>query len=555
MALGTSGAWVTQLGSAAAGDGFVLEQGGRSQAVAGRWLAIEAGSAGVVAYGGHRYRGRLLVYLNDRGLLNVINETALEDYLRGVVPRELGPEAFPELEALKAQAVAARTYTLRNLGEFTREGYDICATPRCQVYGGRDAEHPFSDRAVAETAGEVLLWEGELVDALYSSTCGGHTENAEVVFPLKQAPYLRGVACVEDGGQILPGRNDSRPLVTTVLDLLLPPAVGDARQRAAQRGRDLAEMAGLAVPPVELASLERRAVQRFAGALFDLAVDARLFLSDADLEYLVTSPPDDWSAEDRRLAAYLAHAGWLQPGPGTVLDSVAVDGLWFELARHLRILEERSVRVVDVVGDRLHTRGANGNVAEHPLDGDLVLYQRYGSQLEALPVRVLPGDRVELVFAGPRLLALIHPVVAGGAAFDRGSQRSRWEVFHSQAELAGQVAERYPGFQLSDFEVLERGVSGRVGALLLKGREGQEQRVEGLAVRWTLDLPDTWFSARRLDPPEGEAGWLFTGRGWGHGVGLCQVGAFGMARRGADYRAILLHYYSGVELVELTPVS
>ena len=67
-------------------------------------------------------------------------------------------------------------------------------------------------------------------------------------------------------------------------------------------------------------------------------------------------------------------------------------------------------------------------------------------------------------------------------------------------------------------------------------------------MRWTFDLPDTWFTARRLTPKNGSPGWQFTGRGWGHGVGLCQVGSFGMARRGHDYREILTHYYSGVRV-------
>ena len=93
------------------------------------------------------------MFLNDRGLLNVVNELPVDDYLRGVVPREMGPAIFDEIEALKAQAVAARTYTIRNLGGFTAEGFDICATPRCQVYGGMSVEHPLSDRAVAETSG------------------------------------------------------------------------------------------------------------------------------------------------------------------------------------------------------------------------------------------------------------------------------------------------------------------------------------------------------------------------------------------------------------------
>src|SRR4029453_1665243 len=106
---------------------------------------------------------------------------------------EMGPKVFNQIEALKAQAVAARTYAVRNLGEFTDEGYDICATPRCQVYGGMDDEDPLTDRAIAETAGEVLLWQGRPADALYSSTCGGHTEDVAEIFPLKHDPYLRAV--------------------------------------------------------------------------------------------------------------------------------------------------------------------------------------------------------------------------------------------------------------------------------------------------------------------------------------------------------------------------
>ena len=126
-------------------------------------------------------------------------EVSVEEYLRGVVPKEMGPELYDRLEALKAQTVAARTYTLKNLGEFADEGYDICATPRCQVYGGMGVEHPLSDEAISETSGEVMVFDGQLVEALYSSTCGGHTENVNVIFPLKDQPYLKGVACLEAG--------------------------------------------------------------------------------------------------------------------------------------------------------------------------------------------------------------------------------------------------------------------------------------------------------------------------------------------------------------------
>ena len=110
------------------------------------------------------------------------------------------------------------------------------------------------------------------------------------------------------------------------------------------------------------------------------------------------------------------------------------------------------------------------------------------------------------------------------------------------------MQQRYPGFPFRSLEIVSRGVSGRVGELKLIGTDGRTELVDGLAVRWTLDLPDTLFTARRLVPERGDPGWLFTGRGWGHGVGLCQVGAYGMALRGHSYAEILAHYYQGARL-------
>ena len=71
----------------------------------------------------------------------VVNELPLEEYLLGVVPNELSPTTFGEIEALKAQAVAARTYIVRNLGQYKNEGYDICASDSCQVCMGRGTEN------------------------------------------------------------------------------------------------------------------------------------------------------------------------------------------------------------------------------------------------------------------------------------------------------------------------------------------------------------------------------------------------------------------------------
>src|SRR5688572_1840182 len=144
------------------------------------------------------YRGRLEVFANTRGSLTVVNVIGLEDYVKGVVPNELSPGGYPALEAQKAQAIAARTYALRNKGQFASSGFDILPTIRSQVYRGLSSEHPLSSRAVDETRGVVATYEGEPINALYTSTCGGRTENSENVFN-DAIPYLRGRECGPDG--------------------------------------------------------------------------------------------------------------------------------------------------------------------------------------------------------------------------------------------------------------------------------------------------------------------------------------------------------------------
>jgi len=142
------------------------------------------------------YRGVIEIRRDGAGGLNVINLVDIESYLRGVTPSEM-PAKYP-LEALKAQAVAARGQALMKGGRHEAEGFDVCATQHCQVYGGATSEDPRSDQAVASTAGEVLVYNGRLADTLYSSTCGGHTANNEDYWLQQQpVPYLRGVADFE----------------------------------------------------------------------------------------------------------------------------------------------------------------------------------------------------------------------------------------------------------------------------------------------------------------------------------------------------------------------
>ncbi len=154
-------------------------------------LVKPGSSSGFVTVNGLQYRGVLEVVVSGGGLL-VINEVEMEDYLAGVVPREMYT-SWP-VEALKAQAVAARTYAYSQVQASRAAGslYAVTATTSSQVYGGVAAEHPATNAAVAETRGLILTHGGQPISAVYHSSSGGHTEDSENVWAGGR-PYLRGV--------------------------------------------------------------------------------------------------------------------------------------------------------------------------------------------------------------------------------------------------------------------------------------------------------------------------------------------------------------------------
>ncbi len=563
-ALGIGESWITSEGGSIENPAFEVSRGvrptgvrptgGERRTVAGRWLDVSAAGEGGIRVLDGRFRGRILVYLNDRGLLNVINEIELEEYLRGVVPMEMGPELYNAPEALKAQAVAARTFAVKNLDGFAREGYDICSTPRCQVYGGMTVEHRRSDAAVRDTAGQVALVFGEPAETFYGATCGGHTENVEVIFPLKRGAHLRGVPCLEAGAATLAG--DLRPGAAWPAGLterLLPPPPGSKRQRVlSARLEHLALLAALPVPRDHLRSMARKEVLRFVTSVFDLALDRRFLSSGEELRALVEEPPADWQARDRSFARYLAEHLLSETAPRVVTDA-EVEVLLYRLALHLGVLYHERARFLALEEGRLTVRlGAERRT--HGLPADLATFRRRGGTLVSGPLELMAGDRLDFYWRRGDLIALAQPVEARQPHLDGRAPRQSWNRFMTRRQLTTAVQARYPGFPFEGFEVLSRGVSGRVGKLKLLGSDGRSLLVEGLAVRWTLDLHDTLFDAQPARPDGREAGWFFRGRGWGHGVGMCQAGAYGMAVRGNSYRAILEHYYTGIELGRLKPV-
>jgi len=135
----------------------------------------------------HRYRGFLTVRREPDSTLRVINTVPLEPYLYGVIPAEIGAKV--PMEAMKAQAVAARTYALKNRGKCVKDGFDLDDTTRCEGYEGVDGETSASNAAVDGTRGQVLTYQGRLIDAPYSTDSGGMTACDDS----GSCPYLQAV--------------------------------------------------------------------------------------------------------------------------------------------------------------------------------------------------------------------------------------------------------------------------------------------------------------------------------------------------------------------------
>ena len=492
-------------------------------------VVIEPAGDWPVAVGSRRYHGRLRARAVGSEAL-VINELNLESYLRGVVPVEMGPSQFPELDALKAQAVAARTYTVAHLGDHEGEGWDLCDTPACQVYAGAGVEHRLSNRAVAETAGLVAVFDGEPIDAMYTSTCGGHTENSAELFSGRAQPYLAGVPCVWD-----------RPLSLTG-------TLGNGEW--VEQTAFSAEVArsALGLPPGANPDQILERVERSVGSTARLLtpVDADSFAFSL-LAAVGVDPPSGIAPTASGLERLLFLTDLYKAPLDPPTDGLGGD---WPAAAALGAIELRG----DVVRDRGEAVPRIGAVgifprrAEHAEDlpSPLPLWERWrGGYRRIATAEVLPGTTLERLRAGDEVLALVVVRSGGDGEADRRSAWREWVRERSWSDL-----QRMLGVpDLERLEVTARSPSGRVVGLLATGRSGAQKEWTGFGVRQVLELPETLFGMNLRTTPDGERMVRFLGRGWGHGVGLCQNGAYGLARAGRSFEQILGHYYTGIQIV------
>lgn len=140
------------------------------------------------------YKGTIHI-INNNGNMTVINDVGIEDYVRGVTPAEM-PSSW-NMEALKAQAIAVRSYAIANLGKHASQGFDLLDSTMDQVYNGVLAETSATNKAVDETKGLVLTYNNKIISTMYSASAGGQTKSALQAWG-NDIPYLQSVKSFDD---------------------------------------------------------------------------------------------------------------------------------------------------------------------------------------------------------------------------------------------------------------------------------------------------------------------------------------------------------------------
>ncbi|MDQ4120405.1 MAG: SpoIID/LytB domain-containing protein [Acidobacteriota bacterium] len=537
-----------------------------------------------VSVNGKKYRGRIEVFVNNRGSLTVVNVVKMEDYLRGVVPNELG---FPNLEAQKAQAVAARTYAVRNIGQFASQGFDILPTTRSQVYKGFSSEAAMGTRAVDETRGIVATYQGKPIIAYYTSTCGGRTENGENIFDKESGPYLRGVECSLEGQQhfepFLVKSSRELPkiekeafvemtrqaafLAVNNFQIAAPRFSDDWFENAPNENELRSWMSQISVRlgktfPTQVNS-ETAKPANFAqllGTLLYGADYADTMLSASDVNYnLPAAEIEKIPINQRANVAILLRDGWLSLYPDATLRLDKSMSRARILSIILRLAEKRKwfpalqtgTAKQSEFGKLILQSGRTTRTLN--LRPDVFLFRQFGdAAFQVKETALLGGEPV-----------LFHTDAAGNVDYlevrpttnvttaEKMSPLAFWNVNLSPGAVQSRLSRFVRGIgNLIDVNVKQRGSSRRAIELEIIGSNGVKT-LKGGKIRSALRLKEQLFVLNKRYNANGTViGYTFTGRGWGHGVGMCQYGAYGMAKMGVKYDRIIKHYYSGVDLTK-----
>ncbi len=545
---------------------------------------------------GKPYRGFFDIILNKEGRITVVNELAMEEYLLGVVPAEINPSTYPEFAALAAQSIAARTYALKHMGRFRSDGFDLSDDTRTQVYSGVSGEKEATNEAVRLTHGLAIYYQDKLIDAMYMSTCGGRTEDFSNVFDASPVPYLKSAVCAiesgpEKGEMIIQGIHElgqvfladdgsianrnlelARVLGLTGSDEKVSTEFFDGglerveAVRWVNNAKKAAGKASTGALPAARNTDTRAGFLRYAAESFFGPDEIKRRISARDVEYYMGNLSDGNTVPEasRYPLAYLMQGGLWRPYPDNTVRPEAVIRRGDALALLLRWIESARPDILRK-GTFIEAGSATDGNASNP-----TLTMKWGNQTREFPLspktylfrsepgRTLPVESLRII--GNEKMAF-HASPSGaidfleielsptGASSDRYSPAATWDLTIARSTVAQKLRALTGNIgSFRDLKPFRIGNSGRVVQIQAIGSRSSVV-LNGYKVRNALGLRDTLFTIARDHNPDGSiSSFTFYGRGWGHGVGLCQVGAFGMARAGRSYEEILQSYYQGVQI-------
>lgn len=534
-----------------------------------------------VRLNGKAYRGKIEVFVNARGSLTVVNVVPLEDYLLGVVPAELG---LPQLEAQKAQAVAARTYAIANIGGYGKQGFDMVPTIWSQVYKGVSIETKMGTQAVHATRGMVATYQGKPIMAYFTSTCGGRTEDGENIFD-KSEPYLKGVECSLEGRRhfepffVKTSRIPAKLRDEGNLELvrLMSVLASNGFQLSTTQMTDdwfedvpsesemsnwlnnLAGRFGKTYPNVDKNTARPTELARIISGFIYAPGYADTMLTDSDINYQLSFDDAAEIPKERRADfALLLRDGYFAIHPDLTLKPNRP----FSRARMLRLIRqiyEKKKWMTEILTATtkasvdgklvLRTGKTEKQLVIRP---DVFLFREFGATMYPVKEAALVGGETvnyQLDALGAVKYLEIKPTDTPTTA-ENMSPFVLWTKSLGAGEVQSRLSRYVRGIgTLYDLNVKKVGYSRRAVELEIIGSNGTKI-LKGGKIRSALRLNEQLFVINKRYNGSAVAGYTFTGRGWGHGVGMCQYGAYGLAKMGVKFDEIIKHYYTGVEVTK-----
>jgi stage II sporulation protein D len=541
---------------------------------------------------GKPYRGAFEISLNKNSRITLVNQIGTEEYLLSVVPAEISPSSYPEFTALEAMAIAARTYALHNIGKYRADGFDLTDDTRTQVYAGVAGEKDVTSDAVHQTAGLAIYYQGQLIDAMYMSTCGGRTEDFANVFDSAPVPYLTSVFCAiesgpEKGETVLQGRHDLQQIMLADdggianRNLEFARALGIAGtgqemtpeylEKPAEREEIVHWVgnAGKIAQRTQITSVPdlrtRSGFLQYGAETFFGAAEMGRTISPRDVEYYMGNLKDGASVPDsaRVAVAYLLQSKLWRPYADNTVRPIDPIRRGDALNLLLRWVESARPEILRkgffVSGNSTKTEAGLGSISvkwgnrtqEFRFSSNPYLYRlETGRTIPVSALKVIGNEKISFHLSSQGTIDFLEIELSPtGASSDRYSPVATWETTLSRSTIGEKL--RGMAGNIGDFRDLKPyrlGNSGRAVQIQVTGSRGSVV-LNGYKVRNALSFRDTLFSIDREYNPDGSIStFTFHGRGWGHGVGLCQVGAFGMARAGRGYEEIIKTYYQGVQI-------